>query len=69
MAHSHHAHREHVVSRQRVHHIMKGHKRGGKAHPDAAADKKLFGKLIAEHEGKAHGEKAHGRLDKYARGG
>ena len=72
MAHPHHAHREHVASHKRVHHIL-GHKRGGKVkkHNDEAADRKLFGKMIKEHEGaeKPEGKKAGGRLDKYARGG
>lgn len=73
MAHPMHQHREHVKTRQRVHHILKGHKRGGSAHSDEAADKKLFHKLIAEHEKKemkVEGKLKHTqRLDKYARGG
>lgn len=69
MAHSHHAHREHVVAKKRVHHILKGHKRGGAAHPDEAQDRKLFKKMLKEHDAKVHGKKSGGRLDKYARGG
>ncbi len=68
MAHSHHEHRSHHKSRQRVSHIMKS---GGHAHSDAAADKKLINKLIAKHEQEHHvsGHKKGGRLAKYARGG
>lgn len=69
MAHPFHAHREHHASKHRVHHILKGHKRGGAAHGDEAADKKLFKKLIHEHDAKVHGHKAKHRLDKFARGG
>lgn len=71
MAHSHAAHREHKASKARVKHIL-GHKGGGAAHPDEAADRKLFGKMIKEHEAKEtkmEGHKSGGRLDKYARGG
>jgi len=69
VAHPHHEHREHVSTRKRVGHILKGHKHGGGVHADAKADKKLFGKMIAEHEHKAHGGKSKHRLDKFARGG
>ena len=72
MAHSHHAHREHVASHKRVSHILKGHKRGGKAHGDEKEDRALFKKMMKEHEAgetKAEGKKSGGRLDKYARGG
>ncbi len=68
MAHSHHAHRGHKVSKSRVKHIL-GHARGGAAHSDEAEDRKLFGKMIKEHEGKVSGHKSGSRLDKYARGG
>lgn len=70
MAHSHHEHRAHHVSRKRVHHVMKS---GGHAHhADEAADKKLFHHMIKAHakqEHGVHGLKRGGRLDKYARGG
>ena len=69
MAHPFSEHRAHRASKKRVGHIMKS---GGHAHSDAAADKKLFKNLIAQHEGresKAPGYKRGGRLDKFARGG
>jgi hypothetical protein len=69
MTHPFHSHREHHKSRGRVGHIMKS---GGHPHSDAAADKKLFSHLIAQHEAKEEGIPGHkhgGRLDKYARGG
>ena len=71
MAHSHHAHRASHAAKARVKHIL-GHKRGGAAHSDEAADRKLFKKMMAEHEAKEakmHGHKSGGRLDKRARGG
>lgn len=68
MAHSHHAHRASHAAKSRVKHIL-GHKRGGAAHHDEAADRKLFKKLIKEHDSKVHGHKGKGRLDKFARGG
>lgn len=69
MAHSHHEHREHKAAKARVKHIL-GHKRGGAAHSDEKQDRKLFGKMMMkEHEGKVHGHKSGGRLDKRARGG
>jgi hypothetical protein len=52
--------------------MSKHFKRGGKVHDDEAADRKLFGKMMKEHEAgetKAEGKKSGGRLDKYARGG
>ena len=63
-------HHSDKVSKRRVGHVMKS---GGHVHSDAAADKKLFKHLIAEHDRKKeaampHGKSAH-RLDKYARGG
>ena len=71
MAHSHHHLREVHPGRKRAHEFAKHFKRGGKVHDDEAADRKLFGKMIKEHEGaeKPEGKKAGGRLDKYARGG
>jgi hypothetical protein len=69
MAHSHHEHREHKVSRARAKHIL-GHKHGGGAHhADAAADRKMINASVHKHEAKMHGHKSGGRLDKYARGG
>ncbi len=66
MAHPYAAHAEHKKGHERVKHIMKS---GGAAHSDAAADKKLFSKLIAEHEkgeAKVEGRKGPSR---FARGG
>jgi hypothetical protein len=42
---------------------------GGVPHSDEAVDKKLFKKMIAEHESKHEGSKSEHRMDKYARGG
>lgn len=64
---SHNAH-----DRHRVKQILKGYKSGGAVHGDEAQDRKLFKKMIAEHEAeesKVPGKKHGGRLDKYARGG
>lgn len=74
MAHSHHAHRAHHVSKSRAKHIL-GHKRGGgvgsEAHGKAIAKK--MGRLAHEMErheaAEMHGHKGKGRLDKRARGG
>src|SRR5512144_346652 len=69
MAHPFAAHRAQVTSKKRVGQLLKS---GGQPHSDVAADKKLFGDLMAKHEAKeagiAHG-KSKARLDKYARGG
>jgi len=72
MAHSHAHLREMHPGRKRAHEMSKHFKRGGKVHDDEAADKKLFGKMIKQHEkeeSKVEGKKSGGRLDKYARGG
>lgn len=71
MAHPYSQHREVHAGRSRAHHVLKhGHfKRGGEVHKDEAADRKLFGKLIKEHDAKVPGRASGGRLDKYARGG
>ena len=71
MAHSHAHLREVHAGRKRVHHILKGHKKGGRVHSDEKEDRKLITKMINEHEGaeKPEGKKSGGRLDKYARGG
>lgn len=64
--HPFHQHGEHKKGHERVKHILKS---GGAAHPDAAADKKLFSNLIAEHdrgESKVEGGKGRSR---FARGG
>jgi len=71
MAHPYQEHRASSASSKRVGRIL-GHAKGGSAHPDEAEDRKLFKKMLAEHEKKetgVHGKKAGGRLDKYARGG
>lgn len=81
MAHSHHSHRQSVVSKSRVGHITHGYacggmakkfKRGGAAHSDEKEDRKLISKMLKEHERsemKVEGRARGGRLDKYARGG
>ena len=71
MAHSHAHLREMHPGRKRAHSMAKHFKKGGAVHDDEKADRKLFGKMIKEHEGaeKPEGKKAGGRLDKYARGG
>jgi len=69
MAHPYHKHGEHAKSHSRVHHILKGggHKRGGAAHADAAADRKLFRSMIADQADQGvPGAKRGGR---FARGG
>lgn len=66
MVHPFHQHAEHKKGHTRVKHILSS---GGASHPDAAADKKLFGKLIAAHdsgESKVEGRKGPAR---FARGG
>lgn len=70
MAHPHSEHREHKAGRDRARHILKDGGHGNpSSHSDEAADKRLFNRMIAQHESKVHGIKAKGRLDKYARGG
>ena len=65
MAHPFEKHKEVHAGRKRAHEM--GHfKRGGGVHSDEAADRKLFGKMIKEHDQKVHGKK--GR-SKFARGG
>lgn len=64
--HPFHQHGEHRKGHERVKHILKS---GGAAHPDVAADKKLFSELIAKHdrgEMKVEGRKGPSR---FARGG
>jgi hypothetical protein len=66
MAHPFHDHGEHRHGRERVKHILKS---GGAAHPDAAADKKLFSEMIAKHDrGETKVEGGKGR-SRFARGG
>ncbi len=51
---------------------VKAYAKGGKVHSDEAEDKKLFKKMINEHEKgetKVEGHASGGRLDRYARGG
>ena len=65
-------HKEVHAGRKRAHSMASGHKRGGKVHGDEKEDRKLFGKMLKEHEKgeiKAVGKASGGRLDKYARGG
>ena len=53
--HPYHEHRQHKVERERVGHIAHGHKHradGGRVHGDEAEDRKLFGKMIREHDRK-----------------
>jgi len=68
MVHPYAKHSEHHKSRHRVGHIMRS---GGAAkHDDVAADKKLFAKLIAQHD-RQEGERVGGRVKakRFARGG
>lgn len=72
MAHPFAKHAEEGAGKARAKHLIKGYKRGGKVHSDEAADRKLFGKMIKEHEKgemKVEGRASGGRLDKFARGG
>lgn len=69
MAHPHSEHRAHHVARKRAHHLMKDGGHAKHPHADEAADRKLFKKMIAEHEHKVHGHAKGGRLHKFARGG
>jgi len=72
MAHPFAKHAEERAGKDRAKSFTKGYKRGGKVHSDEAADKKLFGKMIKQHEKeemKVEGKASGGRLDKFARGG
>lgn len=72
MAHSHAHLREMHPGRKRAHAMSKHFKRGGKVHSDEAEDRKLFSKMLKQHEKEempVEGKKSGGRLDKYARGG
>jgi hypothetical protein len=63
-------HRQHHVEKERVSHIAHGHKHrasGGRVHKDEAQDRKLFGKMIAEHDREAEGKKSKHRRDRVAR--
>lgn len=63
-------HRKDIVEKDRVSHIAHGHKHrasGGGVHSDEAQDRKLFGKMIAEHDRKAEGKKPKHRRDRVAR--
>jgi hypothetical protein len=67
MSHPYHEHREHPKGHSRVKHIMKS---GGIAsHSDEAADKKLFSKLINEHEKKEMKVEGKVKHSRFARGG
>lgn len=61
--------RETHAGRKRANEMAKGFKRGGAAHGDEAADRKLFKRMIKEHDEKVPGRASGGRLDKFARGG
>src|SRR5204863_6306614 len=69
MAHPFQEHRAHNVERQRVREL--GYARGGVvSHDDAAADRKLFSKMLLEHERKEpDGAKPRFRADRHAKGG
>ena len=70
MAHPFASHSENKVAKRRAGGMVKGFKRGGSVgHSDEAADRKLFKKMISEHDAKAPGRARGGRLDKFARGG
>lgn len=61
------AHREHHVEKQRVAHIAKHRASGGGVHSDEKQDRKLFKKMIAEHDREAEGKKSKHRRDRVAR--
>ena len=70
MAHPHAAHRQHLVERQRVHHITGGEHTGAtKVHGDAASDAALVKKMVRPSALKVSGKKAKHRVDHRARGG
>jgi len=72
MAHPSGAHRQSEHEHHRVSHILKERAAGGRVHEDEVADRKLFGKMIKEHDEasrKADGGKPKHRLDRRARGG
>lgn len=71
MAHPYKQEAESKHGKERAKHLTKEYKRGGRArhHDDEAEDRKLFGKMLREHEHKVEGKKSGGRLDKFARGG
>lgn len=71
MAHPFAEHRQHVVEKERAHHISKGHKHrasGGKVrHDDEAEDRALFSKMIKEHDREMEGHKGKHRRDRVKR--
>jgi hypothetical protein len=60
-------HRQHAVEKRRASHITKGYASGGGVHSDEAQDRKLFHKMMKDHDHHAEGKKAKHRRDKVAR--
>ncbi len=61
-AHPSHKHGGHVDGHKRKHRLDRKHRaKGGRAHGDEAEDRKLFGKMLKEHDRKGHaaGGRAH----------
>lgn len=72
MAHPFRKFNESDAGKARAKHLTKAYAKGGKVHSDAAEDRKLIKKMMAEHERgemKVEGRASGGRLDKFARGG
>lgn len=72
MAHPYARFNEKDAGKARAKHLTKAYAKGGKVHSDVAEDRKLFKKMMAEHERgemKVEGKASGGRLDKFARGG
>lgn len=67
MAHPHAEHRQHKVEKSRVSHITRGYASGGAVHSDEKQDRKLFGKMIREHDGEPEGKKGKRRADRVTR--
>jgi hypothetical protein len=63
MAHPYASHQEKYAGRKKAHERVHGYKKGGAVHGDEKEDRKLFGKMMKEHDDKVHGK------NKFARGG
>lgn len=67
MAHPFAEHRQNKVEKSRVGHITRGYASGGAVHGDEKQDRKLFGKMIREHDREPEGKKGKRRADRITR--
>lgn len=67
MAHPFAEHRQNKVEKSRVGHITRGYANGGAVHSDEKQDRKLFGKMIREHDREPEGKKGKRRADRVTR--